>query len=304
MTNQYIIKTIGLSYHYAKDVKTLSDINLQVERGSIYGFLGPNGSGKTTTLSLLLGLLKNKQGNIEIFGQQLHANRTQILKKVGSLIESPSLYSHLTARENLEVYQPSYGVPKARIDEVLAIVGLKEAGKKTVKRFSLGMKQRLSIALALLPNPELLILDEPSNGLDPAGIIELRELIKKLNREHGMTILISSHLLGEVEKMVSHVGIIYKGKMLFQGSLAELHSFQQRGSKLLLKTSDNQAAFDLLHEHQPEIADEIISLAFRDNRQVAAINRKLTHHDLDVYLLQPKSNDLEQLFIDLTTAQS
>ena len=195
-----IIRTTHLSYHYSKDVKTLDDINLHIERGSIYGFLGPNGSGKTTTLSLLLGLLNNQQGGIEIFGKPLQANRVDILRKTGSLIESPSLYGHLTARENLEVYRPIYGVSKERINEVLEIAGLSETGKKQVKKFSLGMKQRLSIALALLPNPELLVLDEPANGLDPGGIIALRQLIKRLNREFGMTILISSHLLSEVEK--------------------------------------------------------------------------------------------------------
>ncbi|HEX8316383.1 MAG TPA: ATP-binding cassette domain-containing protein, partial [Flavisolibacter sp.] len=246
----------------------------------------------------------NQQGDIEIFGQHLHANRVNILKKIGSLIESPSLYGHLTAKENLEVYRPVYGVSKSRVAEVLDIVGLADTGKKVAKKFSLGMKQRLSIALALLPNPELLLLDEPSNGLDPAGIIELRELIKKLNKTHGMTILISSHLLGEVEKMVSHVGIIFKGKMLFQGALSDLHSFQQKGSRLFINTSDNAAAYNLLQEHQPEIAGESFSVVFNDMFQVAAINRTLTHHDLDVYLLHPKQSDLEQLFIDLTSAQS
>lgn len=304
MDNSPIIKTTGLSYHYSKDVKTLSDINLQVERGSIYGFLGPNGSGKTTTLSLLLGLLNNQQGDIEIFGQHLHANRVNILKKIGSLIETPSLYGHLTAKENLEVYRQVYAASKDRVTEVLQIVGLGDTGKKVVKKFSLGMKQRLSIALALLPNPELLVLDEPSNGLDPAGIIELRELIKKLNKTYGMTILISSHLLAEVEKMVSHVGIIFKGKMLFQGSLSALQLFQQKGSRLFIKTSDNDVAYNLLQEHQPEIIGEAVSVAFKEIRQVAAINRTLTHHNLDVYLLQPKETDLEQLFIDLTSAQS
>ncbi|RYY65137.1 MAG: ATP-binding cassette domain-containing protein [Chitinophagaceae bacterium] len=299
-----IIRTSVLSYHYARGVQTLHDINLRVERGSIYGFLGPNGSGKTTTLSLLLGLLPNQKGDIEIFGQPLHAAREAILGRIGSLIESPSLYGHLSARENLDVYRETYGVPKARVDEVLEIVGLADTGKKTAKRFSLGMKQRLSIALALLPNPELLILDEPSNGLDPAGIIELRALIKKLNAEHGMTILISSHLLGEIEKMVSHVGIIYKGRMLFQGPLAELQGFQQRGSRLHLRTSDNEAACRLLQEHAPELSAEGVSVAFHNEGQVAAINRHLTGHGLDVYLLHPKGSDLEQLFIDLTTAHS
>jgi lantibiotic transport system ATP-binding protein len=304
MDKQYVIKTTGLTYHYSKDVKTLSHVDLRVEQGSIYGFLGPNGSGKTTTLSLLLGLLKNQQGDIEIFGQHLQSSRTTILNKIGSLIESPSLYGHLTAKENLEVYRPVYGVKKERISEVLDIVGLNDTGKKTVKKFSLGMKQRLSIALALLPNPELLILDEPSNGLDPAGIIELRQLIKKLNKDHGMTILISSHLLSEIEKMVSHVGIIYKGEMLFQGPLKDLHQLQKKGARLMIKTSDNDAACALLQDHDPEWVDEILAVPFQSIEQVAAINRMLTKHELDVYLLHPKENDLEKLFIDLTSSQS
>jgi ABC-type multidrug transport system ATPase subunit len=304
MANSSVIKTTGLSYHYSKSVQTLFDINLDVEKGSIYGFLGPNGSGKTTTLSLLLGLLNNQKGDIEIFGQHLHANRIEILKKTGSLIEVPSLYGHLTAKENLEVYRRVYGVSKSRIDEVLNIVGMDDTGSKTTKKFSLGMKQRLAIALALLPNPELLILDEPSNGLDPSGIIELRQLVKTLNKEHGMTIMISSHLLGEVEKMVSHVGIIYKGKMLFQGSLPELHLFQQKGAKLLIETSDNNAAIQILQTFSAERIGDTISVPFQDRQQVAAINRVLTQNNLDVYLLQPKENDLEQLFIDLTSNQS
>ncbi|MEI9947364.1 MAG: ATP-binding cassette domain-containing protein [Chitinophagaceae bacterium] len=156
MNNSAIIKTTSLSYHYSGQAQTLSEINLHIEKGSIYGFLGPNGSGKTTTLSLLLGLLNSQQGSIEIFGQHLHSNRTGILKKVGSLIESPSLYGHLTAKENLEVYRAVYGASKTKLEEVLNTVGLRDAGKKTVKKFSLGMKQRLSIALALLPTPELL----------------------------------------------------------------------------------------------------------------------------------------------------
>lgn len=304
MNNSLIIKTAGLTYRYAKGVKTLDDINLEVERGSIYGFLGPNGSGKTTTLSLLLGLLNKQQGDIEIFGQHLHANRVEILRKTGSLIESPSLYGHLTATENLEVYRPVYGVGKQRITEVLEIVGLADTGKKTAKKFSLGMKQRLSIALALLPNPELLVLDEPANGLDPAGIVELRHLIKKLNKAFGMTILISSHLLGEVEKMVTHVGIIFKGGMLFQGSMQQLQSLQHKRSRLLLNTSDNRLASRLLQEFHPEMERGILSIAYHDMHQAARVSKLLISNELDVYLLQPKENDLEELFIHLTTMQS
>jgi ABC-type multidrug transport system ATPase subunit len=299
-----VIKTSGLSYRYSKNVQTLFDIDLQVEKGTIYGFLGPNGSGKTTTLSLLLGLLNNQQGKIEIFGKNISRHRVDVLRRIGSLIEVPSLYGHLSAKENLEVYRPVYGATRERVKEVLGIVGLEDTGKKTAKKFSLGMKQRLAIALALLPDPELLILDEPANGLDPNGIIELRQLIKKLNKESGMTIVISSHILSEVEKTVSHVGIISKGKMLFQGSLHELHSFQRKDSRLFINTSNNETAITLLGKYNPERVGETISLSFADMNEVAAINRMLTQNDLDVYLLNPQRNDLEQLFINLTTDPS
>jgi lantibiotic transport system ATP-binding protein len=304
MGASYAIRTEGLSYHFSKDQKTLDNINITVEKGSVYGFLGPNGAGKTTTLSLLLGLLENQQGTIEVLGYPLQSHRMEILKRIGSLIETPSLYAHLTAKENLEVYRQIYGAPKTKITEVLNTVGLADTGKKTVKKFSLGMKQRLSIALALLPQPELLILDEPSNGLDPSGIIELRQLIKKLNQEHGMTILISSHLLSEVEKMVTHIGIINKGKVIFQGSLQELHAFQQRGSRLMINTSDNERALNVLQSYKPEKDESGISIPFQDLQQVSSVQKLLMREDLDVYLLQPKQNDLEQLFIDLTSVQS
>src|SRR6187549_2582126 len=227
-----IICTDRLFYDYAKGVNTLANVSLQVNRGDIYGFLGPNGSGKTTTLSLLLGLLKNQRGTIEILGKDLQHHRQEVLSKVGSLIENPSLYNHLTAKENLEVYREIYGASKARLHEVLKTVGLSDTGKKTVKQFSLGMSQRLSLALALLPKPDLLILDEPTNGLDPAGILELRNSIRKLNEEEGITFLISSHILSEVEKIVNKIGIIYKGRMRFQGTLQELHAVQQKQSRL------------------------------------------------------------------------
>ena len=303
MTNP-ILQTTSLSYNYARGVKTLHEIDMVVEKESIYGFLGPNGSGKTTTLSLLLGLLNNQQGRIEIFGQELSSNRTAILKRIGSLIETPSLYGHLTAMENLEIYRGIYGATRERAREVLNMVGLDNTGKKTAKKFSLGMKQRLAIALALLPSPELLILDEPSNGLDPAGIIELRRLILHLNKNFGMTILISSHLLAEVEKMVSHIGIIYEGRMLFQGTPASLHHVLQKGSRLIIHTSDNPKAMQILHDHSPEENGKTISLSFAGEKQVAMINKLLCDNNVDVYLLHPHENDLEDLFIHLTSAQS
>jgi lantibiotic transport system ATP-binding protein len=297
----YAIKTEGLTYQFSRDESTLDDINISVEKGSIYGFLGPNGAGKTTTLSLLLGLLENQQGKIHILGKDLRQHRMEILRKVGSLIETPSLYGHLTASENLEVYRSVYGKTRESISELLELVGLADTGKKPTKKFSLGMKQRLAIALALLPEPELLVLDEPSNGLDPGGIIELRQLIKKLNTERGMTIIISSHLLTEVEKLATHLGIINKGRMIFQGTLKDLHEFQLRRSKILINTSDNEKAFDLLKDYRPEREEQSLSIPFIDQHQVAEVARLLVQSDIDIYLLQPQQKDLEQLFIDLTT---
>jgi ABC-type multidrug transport system ATPase subunit len=299
--NNLLIKTDSLSYFFPREFKALDNINLEVEQGSIYGFLGPNGAGKTTTLRLLLGLLKKQEGTIEMFGKSLESERITILKRLGSLIEQPSLYSHLTAKENLELYRRVYECGKSRIDEVLQLVGLSYTKNKKVKQFSLGMKQRLSIAVALLHQPELLILDEPTNGLDPSGIIETRELIKALNKEHGVTILVSSHILAEIEKMASHVGIIHKGKLLFQGSLSKLQHLKNEQSFLELETTDNDNALQVLQAYAPEKQNGHLVLPFSNNAQTASINKMLVEKGIDVYRLQPKQNDLEQLFIDITS---
>lgn len=296
-----VITTKALTYSYGKSNPVLKGIDLNVEEGSIYGFLGPNGSGKTTTLSLLLGLLESKQGAINIFGKELNGNRLEILSKIGSLVEAPSLYLHLTARENLEVYRHIHSASKSRVDEVLKLMDLANTGKKTVKKFSLGMKQRLAIALALLPNPKLLVLDEPANGLDPAGIIELRQFIRKLNKAYGMTIIISSHLLSEVEKMVTHLGIIYKGELLFQGTMQELNVLQQKSSRLHINTSDNLTAWRLLKAYEPEASEEGFSVRYESEADVAMVGKTIVDNDLQLYMLHPRKNDLEQLFIHLTS---
>ncbi len=297
-----VIQTTGLHFSFSSGVKTLQDVNLLVPRGSIYGFLGPNGAGKTTTLRLLLGLLRNQQGKLEIFGKEFSSDRIEILKKLGSLIEQPSLYLHLSASENLEIYRLIYKVPKSRIGEVLKIVGLDQTGKKKARQFSLGMKQRLSIAIALLHQPELLILDEPTNGLDPNGIIETRELIKQLNKEHGTTILVSSHILNEMERMATHIGIINKGKILFQGQLSELQQMKTRQTALEIETSDNEKAIALLQQYTVTIKGGKIILPFQGNEQTAVINKTLVTEDIDVYSLHPQQNDLEQLFLDITSS--
>jgi ABC-type multidrug transport system ATPase subunit len=303
MATTAVIQTTGLNYRFSKEAKTLDNISLQVEKGSVYGFLGPNGAGKTTTLRLLLGLLKKQEGEIRIFGEEFGGNRLPILRRIGSLIEQPSLYGHLTARENLEVYRRIYHAPKERIGEVLHLVGLGSTGKKKAKQFSLGMKQRLSIALALLPNPELLILDEPTNGLDPNGIIETRELIKKLNTERGVTILVSSHILGEVEKMATHVGIIHRGRMLFQGTFPELQQLKTRESTFQVETSDNERAAAILSERfTVEKENGCLVMPFNSREEMGLVNRTLFQNGIDVYVLQPQQSNLEQLFIDITSS--
>lgn len=299
--NRLLIETTALSYYFNRETKTLDNINLQVEEGSIYGFLGPNGAGKTTTLRLLLGLLRKQLGTIEIFGKDFETNKLNILNKLGSLIEQPSLYGHLTAKENLEVYRKLYGAGKERIDDVLKLVNLTYTKNKKAKQFSLGMKQRLSIAIALLPKPELLVLDEPTNGLDPNGIIEIRELIKKLNKEEGVTVLVSSHILAEVEKMATHVGIIHRGKLLFQGSLAELQQIKHKQSFLEVETTDNDVAIQLLKDFGAERQNGHLVLPFTNKLHSASINRMLIEKGIDVYRMQPQQNDLEQIFIDITS---
>ena len=232
--NQLIVNTKNLNFSYTKTRKDIENLELKVPKGSIYGFLGPNGSGKSTTIRLLLGLLKKQSGTVALFGESFNSKtRLKSLYKVGALIENPSLYEHLNAVDNLKIaanYRQN--IPSERIDEVLEIVKLSHAKKKKVKAYSLGMKQRLGLAISLLSNPELIILDEPTNGLDPKGIIEMRALIKELNEKYGTTIFISSHLLSEIEKTCTHVGIIRDGKMLFQDTVKALKS--SKGEKLMV----------------------------------------------------------------------
>ncbi|RYD97125.1 MAG: ABC transporter ATP-binding protein [Sphingobacteriales bacterium] len=301
MNPGYTIETKNLAYRFA-DQQVLHDINLKVPKGAIYGFLGPNGAGKTTTLRLLLGLLRNQQGSIRLFGLDPATDRMNILRRLGSLIEQPSLYGHLSARENLEVYRGVYGASKERVDKVLGLVDLAGTGKKKAKQFSLGMKQRLSIAVALLHSPELLILDEPTNGLDPNGIVETRELIRRLNREEGVTIIVSSHILAEVERMASHVGIIHRGQLKFQGTLGELQGLQAGKSFLQLDTSDNDTALELLRAHGAERRNGHLVLPLVDRSNTAHVARTLVQGNVDVFLLQPQQNDLEQLFMDITAS--
>lgn len=298
---KYCIETNSLTYKFSEDETALNNVNLQVAENSIYGFLGPNGAGKTTTLKLILGLLRKQVGEIFVFGKPFAENRIEILKNLGSLIESPSIYGHLTAAENLRVLQKIYQCPLSRIPEVLELVGLSHTGSKRTSQFSLGMKQRLSLAVALLHNPALLILDEPTNGLDPNGILEIRELLQKLNQDHGITILISSHLLSEIEKLTTHVGIINHGNLLFQGTLPELLDKQKKSSFIIFETNDNQQTSQIIGKSGTvsRIESGKVMTPILEKEKIADINRQLTESGIKVYQIATVENDLEAIFFDV-----
>lgn len=220
----YILETDHLSKQSGNTYR-VNDLSMAVPENCVYGFLGPNGAGKSTTLKMILGLIQPNQGSIKIFGKVMNsANRLSILRQTGSLIENPGGYGHLTGLENMQIIQKLKGVSEAEIAPALKTVRLYDQRDKKLSNYSLGMKQRLGIAMAILGNPKLLILDEPTNGLDPAGIQEMRQLICSLPKERNMTVIISSHLLSEIEQMADQVGIIHHGRMLYQGTLADLET--------------------------------------------------------------------------------
>ena len=235
-----IIETNDLCKQYGNALR-VAHLDLNVPEGSVYGFLGPNGAGKSTTLKMILGLVRPTAGDIQVLGKKMDGgNRLAVLRQVGSLIESPSYYGHLTGEENLRIVQTLRGVPEKNIREVLQIVRLDGQRGKRVAHYSLGMKQRLGLAAALLGFPRLLILDEPTNGLDPAGIQEMRELICSLPERFGMTVVVSSHLLSEIDQMADHVAIIREGELVFQDTLEALHGRSRH--HLALRTTNNAVA--------------------------------------------------------------
>ena len=217
----YIITTKQLTKKY-KSFVAVSDVSLNIRKGSIYGFLGPNGAGKSTTMKMLLGLTVPTKGSFTIDGKQFPNDRLSILKEVGSFIESPSFYANLTGKENLDIIRRILGLPQNTVEDALEIVGLSEFGGRLAKKYSLGMKQRLGLAGAMLGRPPILILDEPTNGLDPSGIYEIRNVIRTLPDLYDCTVLISSHMLSEIELIADDIGILNHGHLLFEGSLDEL----------------------------------------------------------------------------------
>ncbi len=295
-----VIRTEGLTFNFG-DQTVVKSLNLQVPEGSIYGFLGPNGAGKTTTIKLLMNLLKTQHGSIYIFDKELRSNRIGILSQIGSLIEQPALYLHLTGKENLLNRALLLEIPASRVDEMLDLVHLKDAANKKAGQYSLGMKQRLGIGLALLSDPKLLILDEPTNGLDPNGIIEVRELLIKLVTRHKKTVFVSSHLLAEVERMATHVGIINHGELLFQGSIDELHALSQ--PLVQIETDNTVDAANFLKKNNLDVADvngHQLFVPYRDKHQMGELNALLNKNGFTVYSINKQQKDLEKLFLAIT----
>lgn len=295
-----VISTSDLSFSFGGQ-QVVKSLSLQVPEGCIYGFLGPNGAGKTTTIKMLLNLLQTHSGSIRIFGKELHSNRIEILSQTGSLIEQPAIYLHLTGRENMLNRALLLQLTEQRVDEILALVRLTDAADKKAGKYSLGMKQRLGIALAMLSNPKLLILDEPTNGLDPNGIIEIRELLIRLVNEHHKTVFISSHLLAEIERMATHVGIIDHGKLLFQGSIGDLQAISQ--PQVQVELDDPVDAANLLTRNGftvTDVTDNGFCVPYTDKAQMAVINAQLNQGGYKVYSIHKIQKDLEKLFLSIT----
>lgn len=294
-----VVSTHNLSKQY-NGKYCVRDLNLSVAKGEIFGFLGPNGAGKSTTLKMILGLTRPTKGFVTVFEKGFEENRGFILSQTGSLIESPSYYGHLTGLENMRVVQKLREVPDKNVMQALRIVRLEKQKDKKVSQYSLGMKQRLGIAMALMSFPKVLILDEPTNGLDPAGIGEIRELIKSLPQLHGMTVLLSSHLLSEIEQIATSVGIINEGEMLFQGSMSELKSKSQPTIKI--KTRNNKLAQELLRINGFSSMQSGESLVFEDllDDEVIKVNQSLVTSNIDVLRIEEHKKSLENIFLDLT----
>ncbi|MCB2353740.1 ABC transporter ATP-binding protein [Clostridium estertheticum] len=299
---EYVIRTHNLTKKY-KGVSVVDNLNINIEKGEIYGFLGQNGAGKTTTLRMLMGLIRISEGEVELFGQNNYSKK--IYKKIGSLIEYPGFYPNLTAEENLEIHRRMAGIENIEyIKEALEIVGLNydEIKNKKVKSYSLGMKQRLGISRAILHKPELLILDEPTNGLDPLGIRDIREILLELRNKKGITIIISSHILSEIEHIATKIGVIHRGKLLEEIDYSEL---QRRNRKYLrVKVSDDKKACFLLENKLNikdfDVLEKNVLRIYENLDKGSQIAKLFINNDLELHEMQLSVDNLEDYFVRIT----
>jgi lantibiotic transport system ATP-binding protein len=298
----FAIQTVGLTRRFG-DVLAVDDLSLHVPRSSIYGFLGPNGAGKTTTIRMLLGLTRPDRGVLRLFNQLITpSNRRIALARVGATVETPSLYAHLTGYENLRITQGLLGLHRSNIERVLRIVRLEQDANHLVSAYSHGMRQRLGLALALLAEPDLIILDEPTNGLDPAGIQEMRDLILRFPSEHGVTVFLSSHLLAEVEQLASDIGIIGRGRLLFEGTLVELQRY--RRARVVVGVDRPAVACAVLREAgwtALPTDTSGVTVDISEPSDIARAAAALVSAGLQLYQLQTVRPSLEDLFLELTS---
>ena len=297
-----VVQTRALTKRY-HGTAVVDRLDLAVPGGGVYGFLGPNGAGKSTTMKLLLGLTRPSAGDLRILGHPFPAARRRVLPRVGALIEGPSFYPQLTGRQNLRLFADQLGVPHGQAEQLLATVGLTRHGDRKARQYSMGMKQRLGIAMALTGDPRLLLLDEPTNGLDPAGVAEIRSLVVALAHEQGRTVIVSSHVLSDIEQMADTVGILSTGRMLYQGPLDGLRD----AGHLLLRTGDPAQTVSLLRTHHvpAELTGDghVLCPMLPDDR-TALVVRELVSAGIEVHAVHPRRRTLEEAFLDLTAGSS
>ena len=294
----YVVATEKLTKKYG-DRTVVQDLDLRIPEGAVYGFLGPNGSGKSTTMKMLLSLIRPSSGEAHVLGRPMKRNtRRELLGQVGSLIESPPGYAHLTGRENMRIVQRLLGLNDQQVDYAVRIVRMERQMDKKVREFSLGMKQRLGIAMALARQPKLLILDEPTNGLDPAGIEEIRDLLRRL-AEGGVTVMVSSHLLGEIDKTATMLGILSQGRMIFQGTRDQL--FSAATPDVLIDCTEPQRAHGLFaREYKASLDNATLRIPDVDDRATAGIVAGLVSERIGVYGVRRDEQSLEDVFMNLT----
>ncbi|MCV9886219.1 MULTISPECIES: ABC transporter ATP-binding protein [Metabacillus] len=296
--NEYVLTTSQLSKRYQKNM-ALDKVSVKIEKGSIYGFIGQNGAGKSTLIRVITGLAYPSSGTYELFGENSERDIIEARKRIGTIIEGPAIYPQMTAKENLEAHRFLKGIPgKECIEKTLSLVGLHNTGKKKAKNFSLGMKQRLGLGIALLGDPEFLILDEPINGLDPMGVVEIRELLKKLNREYGITILISSHILSELHLLATHYGIIHKGELLEQLSAKELQEKCQQYLHIKVDNPSKAATIieSRLSTQEFEVMPDGTIKLFASVAAPGKVSKFLTDEGLIIEEFMPMGEDLETYF--------
>jgi ABC-2 type transport system ATP-binding protein len=302
--SETILKSMNISKIYGK-YKALDKVSIEIKRGMIYGLIGENGVGKSTFMRIVMGLITTDEGKIELFGETDKKGLQHARRRMGQSIETPALYPELTARENLRVQAANGGVSEREIDDLLHLMKLEHTGKKKAKNFSLGMRQRLAIASTLITNPEFLILDEPTNGLDPSGIVEMREIIQRLVNERGITVLLSSHLLDELSQIATHYGILHNGKIIKEISKEDL-ALETR-QYVELETSEVQKAVTILDElgiEDYEVKSKTEIHIYERLDDVATMNRSLVLANLDVSRIGTTRQKLEDYFLQLTGGNS